>query len=276
MADSALIQSRKPDGGSRGSFTTLFDRAVVVVVLLGFWKIASLQVGPEWVSSPELVVLEIWNWVVSGSLYRHAIFTLQAALLGFLIGGIPGALLPFMIRRMPLVVAVIEPFMLGGYAIPKLALTPLLVIWFGIGLWSKVALVASVSFFLLFFNALAGIRSIQPQLVRMAEIVGADNQQVSRLIVFPATVAFIFTGIRVSLPLSIGGAAIAEMISSNRGLGYLIQLSATNFDATGSFAGIVVLGTVVALTNLIVDFAERKLLAWKPKADDALREGLPS
>jgi NitT/TauT family transport system permease protein len=276
MSDGVLSQGRKPDGESRGSFTTLFDRAIVVILLLGIWKVGSLQVGPEWVSSPELVALEIWNWFVSGSLYRHAIFTLQAAILGFLIGGIPGAVLPFLIRRMPFVVAVIEPFMLGGYAIPKLALTPVLVIWFGIGLWSKVALVASVSFFLLFFNAMAGIRSIQPQLVRMAEIVGADNQQVSRLIVFPATIAFIFTGIRVSLPLSIGGAAIAEMISSNRGLGYLIQLSATNFDATGSFAGIVVLGTVVALTNLIVDFAEQRLLAWKPKADDALREGLPS
>lgn len=276
MSDGMLVQSRKSDGRARGSFTTLFDRAVVVILLLGLWKAASLQVGPEWVSSPELVALEIWHWIISGSLYRHAIFTLQSAILGFLIGGVPGAVLPFLIRRMPFVVAVIEPFMLGGYAIPKLALTPVLVIWFGIGLWSKVALVASVSFFLLFFNAMAGIRSIQPQLVRMAEIAGADNQQVSRLIVFPATIAFIFTGIRVSLPLSIGGAAIAEMISSNRGLGYLIQLSATNFDATGSFAGIVVLGAVVALTNLIVDFAERKLLAWKPKADDALREGLPS
>lgn len=276
MSDGVLTQSRKSDGMARGSFTTLFDRAVVVVLLLGLWKAASLQVGPEWVSSPEMVALEIWNWIVSGSLYRHAIFTLQAAILGFLIGGVPGAVLPFLIRRIPFVVAVIEPFMLAGYAIPKLALTPLLVIWFGIGLWSKVALVASVSFFLLFFNAMAGIRSIQPRLVRMAEIVGANNQQVSRLIVFPATIAFIFTGIRVSLPLSIGGAAIAEMISSNRGLGYLIQLSATNFDATGSFAGIVVLGTVVALTNLIVDFAESKLLAWKPKADDVLREGLPS
>jgi NitT/TauT family transport system permease protein len=276
MSEGVLSQHGKADGARRGSFTTLFDRAVVVVVLLGLWKAASLQVGPEWVSSPELVALEIWNWIASGSLYRHAIFTLQAALLGFLIGGVPGAILPFLIRRMPFVVAVIEPFMLAGYAIPKLALTPVLVIWFGIGLWSKVALVASVSFFLLFFNAMAGIRSIQPQLVRMAEIAGADHQQVSRLIVFPATIAFIFTGIRVSLPLSIGGAAIAEMISSNRGLGYLIQLSATNFDATGSFAGIVVLGTVVALTNLIVDFAERKLLAWKPKSDEALREGLPS
>lgn len=276
MSEGVLSQRGKPESARRGSFTTLFDRTVVVVVLLGLWKAASLQIGPEWVSSPELVALEIWTWIVSGSLYRHAIFTLQAALLGFLIGGVPGAILPFLIRRLPFVVAVIEPFMLAGYAIPKLALTPVLVIWFGIGLWSKVALVASVSFFLLFFNAMAGIRSIQPQLVRMAEIAGADNQQVSRLIVFPATIAFIFTGIRVSLPLSIGGAAIAEMISSNRGLGYLIQLSATNFDATGSFAGIVVLGTVVALTNLIVDFAERKLLAWKPKADDALREGLPS
>lgn len=276
MSEGVLSQHGRPEGRARGSFATLFDRAVVVVVLLGLWKVASIQVGPEWVSSPELVALEIWNWIVSGSLYRHAIFTLQAAILGFLIGGVPGAVLPFLIRRMPFVVAVIEPFMLGGYAIPKLALTPVLVIWFGIGLWSKVALVASVSFFLLFFNAMAGIRSIQPQLVRMAEIVGANNQQVSRLIVFPATIAYIFTGIRVSLPLSIGGAAIAEMISSNRGLGYLIQLSATNFDATGSFAGIVVLGTIVALTNLIVDFAERRLLAWKPKANDQLREGLPS
>ncbi|MCR5857976.1 ABC transporter permease [Mesorhizobium sp. J428] len=249
---------------------------MVVALLLASWQIGSVYTGPQWISSPLLVSEQLLLWFGSGEILYHLGYTLLAAVLGFLIGAIPGAILPFAIRRLPFVAAVLEPFMLAGYAIPKLALIPILVIWFGIGIWSKVALVASVSFFLVYFNTMAGVRSISPHLVRVAEIMGASDRQVSRLIVFPATLAFVFNGIRVSLPLSIGGAAIAEMFTSNAGLGYLIQLSATNFDPTGSFAALAVLAALVAGANIVVDVLEGRLQAWKPKNDDLLHGGLPT
>ncbi len=250
------------------------DRLIVVAAWLAVWQLTSALVGAQWVSSPVLVAMELWRWAQSYDIYQHAGYTLLAALLGFVIGGLPGMVLPFAIRRLPFVANTLEPFMVAGYAVPKLALMPLFLIWFGIGMWSKVALVASVSFFLIYFNTMAGIRAIEPQLVRVAEILGANARQVSRMIVFPATVTFIFTGIRVSLPLSIGGAAIAEMFSSNVGLGYLIQMSATNFDPTGSFAAILVLAGLVALTNLLVDRIERRVQAWKPRANEFIAEGI--
>ena len=141
-------------------------------------------------------------------------------------------LLPFLLRRQPLMVAILDPFMVGGYGAPKLALAPLFILWFGIGIESKIALVAAVVFFIVYFSTLAGVRALDPKLVQMAQVVGASERQVARHIVFPGAVPYIFAGFRIAVPYAIGGAVIAELISSNRGLGYLVQTGAMNFDTT--------------------------------------------
>ena len=152
---------------------------------------------------------------------------------GAIVGGVPAVLLPFLLRRHPLMVAILDPFMVGGYGAPKLAFAPLFILWFGIGIESKIALVASVVFFIVYFNTLAGVRALDPKLVQMAQIAGASERHVARHIVFPAAVPYIFAGFRIAVPYAIGGAIIAELISSNRGLGYLVQTGAMNFDTTG-------------------------------------------
>ena len=129
--------------------------------------------------------------------------------------------------------------MVGGYGAPKLALAPLFILWFGIGIESKIALVAITVFFIVYFSALAGVRALDAKLVQMAQVVGANERDVARHIVFPGAVPYIFTGLRIAMPYSIGGAVIAELISANRGLGYLIQLGAMNFDTTGVFVALV-------------------------------------
>jgi NitT/TauT family transport system permease protein len=204
---------------------------------------------------------------LQGQILVHASYTLFEAVAGFLLGAIPAAALPFLLRRLPIVTAIIDPFMVGGYGAPKLALAPLFILWFGIGIESKIALVAITVFFIVYFSALAGIRALDAKLVQMAQVAGASERAVARHIVFPGAVPYIFTGFRIAMPYSIGGAVIAELISANRGLGYLIQLGAMNFDTTGVFVALVATTCIVFLGNWSVDIVERWLLRWRPPAD---------
>jgi len=126
-------------------------------------------------------------------------------------------------------------------------------------------------FFIVYFSAQAGVRALDAKLVQMAKVVGANERQLARHIVFPGAVPYIFTGLRIAMPYSIGGAVIAELISSNRGLGYLIQLGAMNFDTTGVFVALVATTCIVFVCNWSVDAAERRLLRWRPAADTQLQ-----
>jgi len=204
---------------------------------------------------------------------RHTSYTASEAVAGFLIGALPAAALPFALRRRPIVTAILDPFMVGGYGAPKLALAPLFILWFGIGIESKIALVAITVFFIVYFSAQAGVRALDAKLVQMAKVMGASERHLARHIVFPGAVPYIFTGLRIAMPYSIGGAVIAELISSNRGLGYLIQLGAMNFDTTGVFVALVAVTCIVFLGNWSVNALERRLLRWRPPADIRMQTG---
>src|SRR5207237_8902210 len=150
-------------------------------------------------------------------LLHHTGYTLGEAAAGTLIGGVPAVLLPFILRRHPIIVAILDPFMIGGYGAPKLAFAPLFILWFGIGIESKIALVASVVLFIVYFATLSGVRTLDAKLVQMAQIAGANERQVARHIVMPGAVPHIFAGCRIAVPYAISAAVIAELISSNRG-----------------------------------------------------------
>ena len=243
------------------------DQLLVLVVLFATWQVLSLALGTYWIGSPWGVVTRLAHGVLQGDLLQHASYTLIEAVAGFLLGAIPAAALPFALRRLPIVTAILDPFMVGGYGAPKLALAPLFILWFGIGIESKIALVAITVFFIVYFSALGGIRALDAKLVQMAQVAGANERDVARHIVFPGAVPHIFTGFRIAMPYAIGGAVIAELISANRGLGYLIQLSAMNFDTTGVFAALVTTTCIVFAGNWSVDAVERRLLRWRPPAD---------
>ena len=243
----------------------MWDRIIFAAALAAIWQVGSAWAGPEQISSPVLVVQQIYVWIASGVLLGHVGYTVLEAALGFLIGAVPGLLLSLVLRRHVFLAAVLDPFIMIGYGLPKIAFIPLFIVWFGIGIWSKVALVASVSFFLVFFSTSEGVRAVDPRLLRMAKVAGASEAQLLRTIVLPSATPFVFQAVQIALPLSIGGAAIAELISSNRGLGYLIQSSAGNFEITGALAAVAALTLIVALTNIAVAAAEAQLLAWRPQ-----------
>jgi NitT/TauT family transport system permease protein len=244
----------------------LLDRLAVLIVLLAGWQVLSVRLGTYWVSSPALVVTRIWSEIRDGDLLFQAGFTLEEAMVGFLLGGLPAAILPFLLRRSPRMVAILDPFMVGGYGLPKLALAPLFILWFGIDIESKIALVAIATFFIVYFATLAGVRSVDLRLVGMARVLGASERQIARHIVWPAAVPHVFAGFRVALPYAIGGAVVAEMISSNRGLGYFIQAGAMNFDTTQIFVAVAAVTLIVLVTASALSRCEAHLLRWRPPA----------
>jgi NitT/TauT family transport system permease protein len=238
-----------------------------VLVLIGLaaaWHFGSWWVGPYWLPAPWATTTRFADQILSGELIRHAGFTLTAAGAGIVIGGLPAVLLPFWLRRHPIVVAILDPFMVGGYGAPKLAFAPLFILWFGIGMESKIALVASLVFFIVYFATLSGVRALDAKLVQMAQLAGASEHQIARHIVLPGAVPNIFAGFRIAVPYAIAAAVIAELISSNRGLGYLVQTGAMNFDTTSVFAAIVAATLLVLGANWFMNALETTLLRWRP------------
>lgn len=240
------------------------DRLALFILFLAAWEATARLWGDMWVSSPLLTAEHLFDVVAGGQIFRHAWFTLQAAFWGFVIGGVPAVILPFVLRRFPKVTAVLDPFLAGGYGMPKLALAPLFILWFGVGMDSKIALVASMTFFLLFFNTHGGVQSVNVQLLNMARVAGASERHIARYIVWPAAVPSIFAGLRISAPHAVGGAVIGEVISSDRGLGFMIQSAATDFDTTGVVTALAVLTVMVVVIYYGVDRIERRLLSWRP------------
>ncbi len=246
-------------------------RAVILALILACWQGASLVFGAHWIPAPAAVMRAFWLQAASGELWYHARYTLAAAVIGFLIGGLPGALLPFLIRRLATLRAILDPYLIAGYGAPKVALTPLFILWFGIGLESKVALVASVVFFLVFFITLAGLDSVDQKLIAAARVFGAGPGLIAREIVWPSAIPYVLTGLRVAAPYAIGTAVVGELISSNRGLGYSIQAAATNFEPAKLFVGVVALALIVLVLNAVLDLLEKRLLSWRPTGGIAER-----
>ena len=267
------VSGRPPSGRLVATLRARADQITVLLVLVVAWQVLSVAFGTYWIGSPVGVLTRVMAGIASGDLLRHAGITLSEAVAGFLIGAVPAATLPFALRRYPVVSAILDPFMVGGYGAPKLALAPLFILWFGIGIASKIALVAITVFFIVYFSAQAGVRALDIKLVQMAQVVGANERHLARHIIFPGAVPYIFTGFRIALPYAIGGAVIAELISSNRGLGYLIQLGAMNFDTTGVFVALVATTCIVFLGNWSVNALERRLLRWRPPSDVRMQAG---
>lgn len=248
-------------------YRLLLDRILVCIALLALWQAGSWVFGTYWLSTPWLTFSRFFSLIWSGDLVRQAGYTVEEAAIGAVIGAVPAIVLPFALRRMPTIIAILDPFMIGGYGLPKLALAPLFILWFGIGIDSKIAVVVSIVFFIEYYATLSGVRALDAKLVQMAQLVGANERQVARHVVFPNAVPNIFAGLRISLPIAIAVAVVTELISSNHGLGYLVQMGAMNFDVTEVFAAILGATVLVLAVGYAVDGTERMLLRWRPSVE---------
>lgn len=239
-------------------------RTVLLLVLLAAWQFASGRlIQPFWISSPLEVAQRLADWYEKGKLMPNIGVTLFEALSGFLIGTIAGGAVGLLLGWFRRLADLLDPFIIGLYSLPKVALAPLFILWFGIGLQMKVILTAVIVFFLVFFNTYSGVRDTSRELIDIIRLMGASTGEVVRRVVLPSALTAIFVGLRVSIPYAMIGAVVAEMMASNRGIGYLLVDSTGQFDTAGAFAALTLLLVLSLALNAIVVRLERYLLRWK-------------
>lgn len=239
-------------------------RALVGVALVAGWQGASGRlIDPFFISSPWAVGAKLLLWGQRGTLVTHLSVTLYAMVLGFVIGALAGFALGFAFGRWESVASVFDPYVTAVYCLPKIALAPLFIMWFGIGISSKIAMSATVVFFLVFLNTYAGVRDVNPVYVHATRIMGAGEWQLLRVVILPSAAAWVMTGLKVSVPYALIGTVVGEFMSANRGVGFLIAQASGLFDTAAVFAGLVVLAVVGASINAALKGVERRVLRWR-------------
>jgi sulfonate transport system permease protein len=245
-------------------------RIAVLAILVLLWQFLAGKPGHGialvdkfWVSRPSDIVARLQKWVTEGTLWFQLEITLREMVIGFAIGGSIAIVTGFILARNRVLARLVDPFMIAFYSIPKLAMAPLFILWFGIGLQPKVVLVTTVVFFLVFVNTYAGFRDVDQELIDTVRLMGAKQRDIFTKVILPSAAPWIFTGLKLAVPNALIGAIVGEIMASNRGLGFLLMNAQGQFDTAGVMAVIVLLMVMGWLINEGVNRAEGHLLRWK-------------
>jgi NitT/TauT family transport system permease protein len=240
-------------------------RVAVALGVLGAWEtaVAVGAIDPFFFSRPSDIGERIWSWIASGTIWTHLVVTLEEAVLGLVIGGALGVVMGFRLARAPFAARVLEPYIMMLNALPRVVLAPLFLLWFGLGIWSKVALATTLVFFVMFFTTYQGVRDTSRVIIDNVRMLGASERQLVRHVLMPSALSAIFSSLQVSLGFAMVGAVVGEYLGSTGGLGHVIAQAEGTFDTTGVFAGMAVLSAVVLSLSLGVSRVERWLLRWK-------------
>jgi NitT/TauT family transport system permease protein len=239
-------------------------RIMLIVALVGLWKLGSDAAGPLYVADPFKVMHRIITDTQSGVLVRHVYVTLRLSLIGFAIGCAAGIVLPFILRLVPRISNAVEPYIMASVGIPKYALIPLFILYFGIDDAPKLWLIGLLVFYPIFIAVFAGIRSVDRRLINMARIAGANEFHIAREVIWNSLLPFFFAALKISLPRAVSAAVIGEFLVGNEGLGYLIEHSRQNFDTVGVFEGIVVATALVLVLNTVLVWVDKRVNGWRP------------
>jgi NitT/TauT family transport system permease protein len=238
------------------------------LLLLSLWEGSSGRlIDPFWISSPSRVFGYLWEVIADGSIFGHLAITLYETFSGFFIGALSGIGFGFLLARREILAQILDPFIVAFNGIPRIALAPIFIIWFGIGPNSKVILVVIVVFFLTFFNTYSGVKGVDIELKNILRIMGANERQILFKVTIPATIPWITTGLKLSVPYALVGAVVGEFIAASKGLGYLINYNTSLFSTTGALGGIIILALVVVCCNEVIERTEAYLLRWRPREE---------
>jgi NitT/TauT family transport system permease protein len=232
-------------------------------MLLATWELFGRLVDATWTSQPSLIAMRIIE-LLPGRLSLDIAVTLAEIAAGLLIGLPSGVLVGLVLGRMPFTAALLRPVIIALNSVPAIALAPLLIMWFGLGLAPKVALVTLVVFFLIFFNTFAGVQAVDKDWIATLALMGGTPREQFQKVIAPACLAWILSGLKAALPYSLIAATVGEMMLARSGVGHLITYSASQFDMTGIYTGLVVLMALGGFINNLTTRLEMWLLRWRP------------
>lgn len=248
-----------------------FWQFLLLFIILAVWHFASQDRGIAFFfGQPIQVAKVIWNWfIVNGNIYHHLGITLSETLLAFAIGTIAGLGFGLWLGLSRGVSALLDPYITAANSMPRVILAPIFGMWFGLGIWSKVALAVTLVFFIVFFNVYQGVREVSKTLLDNARMLGANRQQLLRYVYVPSATSWVFSSLHTSVGLAFVGAVVGEYLGSASGVGYLILQAEGTLDVNTVYAGIIVLTVFALILDGCVSLVEKRLLAWRPPQGDA-------
>lgn len=236
------------------------------LLVVGIWQALSDSgaIDPFFFSRPSAIMARIWQWLFSAFIWPHLAVTLTEAMLAFVIGAASGVAAGLALARIELLAAICDPYIRMFNALPRVILAPIFILWFGLGMASKVALGVTLVFFVVFFNTFQGIREVDPVTLANARMLQASDRQLLRYVYLPSAMAWIFSSLHTSIGFALVGAVVGEYIGAARGIGYVVAQAQGVFDTTGVFAGLILTSAVVLCIDLAINRLERYLLRWRP------------
>jgi NitT/TauT family transport system permease protein len=259
-ASSSIPRRRAGQISSRAWFLPLS-----LLIGLALWAlVAALKWLPPYIlPGPGLVALRFWQALLDGTLARHTAATLLEVVLGLAAGSLCATVLGYAIARSRALERILSPYLVASQAIPIVAIAPLLVIWFGPNLFSKVLICALIVFFPILVNTAVGLRAVPQNLRDLMHSLHATRWQMLRHLEIPAALPVFLGGLRVGATLSVIGAVVGEFVAAERGLGFLINVARGQFDTPLVYATVLTLIAMALLLYALVLLAERYLLRWQ-------------
>ena len=191
--------------------------------------------------------------------------TLLETVLAFGLGTVLGLVFGLWLALAPTASAILDPYIKAANSMPRVILAPIFGMWFGLGIWSKVALAVTLVFFIVFFNVYQGVKEVSPVVLANARMLGANQKQLLRTVYLPSATSWVFSSLHTSVGLAFVGAVVGEYLGSARGVGYLILQAEGTFDVNTVFAGIVVLTSFALVLDGLVGRIEKRLMKWQPR-----------
>jgi NitT/TauT family transport system permease protein len=249
----------------RARISLLVSQLLIAVAFLFTWQVlvTTGKLDKFFFSRPSDIATRIVTWLKTGSIWPHLFVTLEEAALAFAIGAGAGIICGFALARSPKLGALADPFIRILNALPRVVLAPIFLLWFGLGIWSKVALGVTVVFFIVFFNTHQGVRDVDKSVINNARMLGASEWQLTRHVLIPSALTWVFSSLHISVGFAVIAVVVGEYLGASRGVGYLISQAEGIFDTTGVFAGMAVLSASVLLVGFGVNRLEKWLLRWK-------------
>ena len=258
-----LKSLRKP---SRVTHHSLYATAPVslAVALLLWWLVTRTAGLPAFIlPSPGQVTVRFWKALLDGSLLGNTAVTLMEILLGLLVGTIAAVVLGYAIAKSRLFERLVAPYLVATQAIPIVAIAPLLVIWFGPGMFSKVLICALIVFFPVLVNTVVGVRAVPRSLYDLMGSLYATPVQTLRYLELPAALPILLGGLRIGATLSVIGAVVGELVGADRGLGFLVNVARGQYDTALVFVAVFTLIVLALALYGAVTLLERKFLSWQ-------------
>ena len=238
-------------------------RAIAVAVFFVFWEYAARGMSPLFMASPSAIFRAAWQITASGELPNAFVASMGPFALGLAISIIGGIAIGILLAQFWFLEYTLDPFVNALYAIPRVALVPLIILWAGLETTGKVTIVVSIAIFPVIINTYAGIKDVRGSLLEIGRAYGATERQMFTKIILPATVPYIMAGIRLAVGLAIIGMIVAEFFTAITGLGGLIVNYANSFATAKLFVPIIIIGLLgVGLTELVL-YIERRLSSWR-------------